>query len=161
MSQTWMPIFGYNNKVAPASGMLLGGSIATLIGLWFPLFAIDRRRGQRMYSLWDLREVGAPGLPVLVFGAVLLVVAGFVGYRRHIPRAWLSCLAVAETLGILVALSIGFTITFASLDYPASTSITFNPGLLILIGGLTATLVGSWQQPKSQGHRPEPAEQNS
>ncbi|MFE1596075.1 hypothetical protein [Nocardia sp. NPDC058705] len=158
MSQTWMPVFGYNNKVAPASGMLVGGSIATLITLWLPIFEIDRRRGKRTYSLWDLREVGAPGLPLLVFGAALLVVAGFVAYRRYIPRAWLSCLAIAETLGILIALSIGFTITFARLDYPASTSFTFNPCLLILIGGLTATLVGSWQQPKSQDHRSEPAE---
>ncbi|MGC4992837.1 hypothetical protein [Nocardia salmonicida] len=158
MSQTWMPVFGYNDKVAPASGTLLGGSIAILMTLWLPLFEIDRRRGRRTYSLWDLREVGAPGVPLLVFGAALLVVAGFVTYRRHIPRALLSCLAVAEALGILIALSIGFTITFASLDYPASTSITFNPCLLILIGGLTTALVGSWQQPKFQVHRTEPAE---
>ncbi|MEU4705952.1 hypothetical protein AB0G00_05920 [Nocardia salmonicida] len=158
MSQTWMPVFGYNNKVAPASGMLLAGSIAVLMTLWLPLFEVDRSRGRRTYSLWDLREVGAPGLPLLVFGAALLVVAGFVTYRRHIPRALLSCLAVAEALGILIALSIGFTITFASLDYPASTSISFHPCLLILIGGLATALVGSWQQPKFHDHRPGTAE---
>ncbi|TCJ94496.1 hypothetical protein [Nocardia alba] len=158
MSQTWMPIFGYNNKVAPASGMLLGGSIAILMAHWLPLFEIDGRRGRRSYSLWDLREVGAPGLPLLVFGAALLVVAGSVAYRRHVPKILLSCLVVAEVLGILIALSTGFTIAFASLDYPASTPIAFNPCLLILVGGLAAALVGAWQQPKIHDHRPEPAE---
>ncbi|MFD3706348.1 hypothetical protein ACFWUP_24675 [Nocardia sp. NPDC058658] len=79
------------------------------------------------------------------------------GHDKGATASGLLVGAVAETLGVLIALSTGFTIIVASLDYPASTSITFNPCLLILIGGLAATLVGSWQLPKSQDHQPESA----
>lgn len=131
--------------------MLLYGSIATLVALWLPLFKTESSRTERSYSLWDLREVGAPGLPLLVLGAVLLVAAGAIlhlTYNRSIPSIWLSCLAIAETLGILVAISIGFALTL-----PDTSHLTFLPGLPLLIAGLAATLVATSQLPDYVSHQ--------
>ncbi|MFE3319387.1 hypothetical protein [Nocardia sp. NPDC059195] len=150
MSEKWMPIFG-NNRSVPMPAMLLYGSITILIAIWLPLFKIGRRGNSPSYSLWDLREFGAPGLPLLVLGAALLVAAGIVAHLRALPSAWLSSLAVAETLGILMALSIGFTLSLAKLKYPGSADIGFLPGLPLLAAGLTATLAGTRQQPRSAG----------
>ncbi|MFD8100464.1 hypothetical protein ACFV24_13075 [Nocardia fluminea] len=147
MSQSWMPIFRDNSSAA-TPGMLLYGSATTLVALWIPLFETESRR-TRSYSLWDLGEVGAPGLPLLLLGAALLVVAGGLLHFTHVrvvPGMWLSCLAVAETLGILVALSAGFAVTLPDAD-----DIEFRPGLLLLVAGLTVTLVGTRRLPKSTG----------
>lgn len=149
MPVKWMPTL--SNKAVATPSMLLYGSIATLVTLWLPLFKTGNFRAERSYSLWDLREVGAPGLPLLVLGAVLLVAAGAIlhlTYNRSIPSMWLSCLAIAETLGILVALSIGF-----ALALPDTSDLTFLPGLPLLIAGLTATLVATSQLPDYVSHQ--------
>ncbi|MEV6656982.1 hypothetical protein [Nocardia fluminea] len=150
MSQSWMPIFRDNNGAA-TPGMLLYGSATTLVALWIPFFETSSRR-TRSYSLWDLREVGAPGLPLLLLGAALLIVAGGLLHftQVRVPSMWLSCLAVAETLGILVALSAGFAVTLPDAD-----DIEFRPGLLLLVVGLTVTLVGTRRLPKSTGRELE------
>ena len=145
-----MPIFRDDNGAA-TPGMLLYGSATTLVALWIPLVETSSRR-TRSYSLWDLREAGAPGLPLLLLGAALLVVGGGLLHftQVRVPSMWLPCLAVAETLGILVALSAGFAVTLPDAD-----DIEFRPGLLLLVAGLTVTLVGTTRLSKSSGRQLE------
>ncbi|MFD4441443.1 hypothetical protein ACFWPK_16885 [Nocardia sp. NPDC058519] len=150
MPEMRIPVFGNETVATPT--MLLCGSAATLVALWLPIVKTGDFPA-KSYSLWDLREVGAPGLPLLVLGAALLVAAGVLlhlTYNRSIPSIWLSCLAIAETLGTLVALSIGFTVTL-----PDTSDIAFQPGLLLLVAGLTTTLASTQWLSNSTAHQPD------
>lgn len=139
-----MPVFG-KERMDGARAAISGGCVAVLVSLWLPLFSMGSGRGASSYSLWDLREVGTPGVPLLAAGAVALFVGTLASNRiRHADiRAWLAGIALAETLGVVVALSIGFSL---AIHERRLGEITFHPGLLVLIAGLAACLVGALRQ---------------
>ncbi|MGY0501981.1 hypothetical protein ACWZHB_26135 [Nocardia sp. FBN12] len=73
-----------------------------------------------------------------------------------IPSVWVQCLAVAETLGTLMALSIGLTLTLPDAD-----DLEFRPGLVVLVVGLTLTIVGAWRLPNFAARQTEPSKNAS
>ncbi|WP_336085158.1 hypothetical protein [Nocardia sp. SSK8] len=131
--------------------------MTTLAALWLPLFTIGRSRGAPSYSLWDLREAGAPGIPLLFLGAIVLAADAITPdrLRSNSIQIWLAGLALAEAIGTVVALALGFSLVrgMVSSTEPA---ITFHPGLLVLIVGITATVIGSWHQRLADTHASGP-----
>ncbi|MGY0503446.1 hypothetical protein ACWZHB_33595 [Nocardia sp. FBN12] len=152
MSDSRIPVFSADDQRSGARGAMLGGAIATIAGLWLPLFTLTAgaRPTAPSRSMWDLHQSGTPGFPLFVLGAVLLIMGSFI--PAHLEalgvRGWLAGVAVAVGIGILLAISIGYSTALTNYSAMSSSSVshaTFHYGLLVLVAGPAAAVVGSWQ----------------
>lgn len=166
MTDEPMPVFSSKDKNAGSRGAMLCGAVAILVGLWLPLFTtIEWRENPSGHSMWDLHQLGAPGFVLYTLGAILLLAGSLIPpHLRAISiRAWLMGIAVAEGLGVLLSVAVGFSMVltgYGSTDTHQIrySEIDFQPGLLVLLAGLAAALVGSWQQWSADAHYIHPFE---
>ncbi|APA96935.1 hypothetical protein NS506_02875 [Nocardia seriolae] len=138
-----------------------------MIGMFAPLFTIDDR-DRDTFNLFDLGRLGAPLVPVLFAGAVVLAVLG-IAPDRAIPNLLLEkgrarpklfghsllALALAETIAVVLDISIGFAVV-VNIYNPLRSSSTalrsvilspgpaeIQPGLLLLVLGPVLVLSGA------------------
>ncbi|QLY33239.1 hypothetical protein H0264_14285 [Nocardia huaxiensis] len=156
MSQQWIPLAYDPNRRWPMSRVVvLIGIALTLLGTRAPLFTTQG--GRFSYDLQDLKDKGAPGVVLLTIGLVVIAALALAVERVQIPpvRLALLVLAVAETLGALVAVLSGYSMVLARLaagsgwylDSPKG-EVEFRWGLMALVLGLALLIGGAveWQR---------------
>ncbi|WP_280346760.1 hypothetical protein [Nocardia neocaledoniensis] len=124
--------------------------------MFVPLFA-DRRGWHKAAdptrSLWDLRQVDVPVLPLVALVAVVLLVSAVGVWQEQefwVPPA-LAGVAIATAGLTLLAVSAGFTLVISGIgprkgNHAVTGSIQeidVLPGLPLLLGGLAMMIVGT------------------
>ncbi|MFE3192756.1 hypothetical protein ACFXHA_27355 [Nocardia sp. NPDC059240] len=168
MSETWIPLTRWAWTWPTGAVRVAGGAILLMVGTLAPLFTIDDS-DRDTFNLFDLGRLGAPLVPLLFGGAVLLVVLANVSDRalpNLLPERFqthhgligrcLLALALAEAITLVLDIAIGFGVVLyiyaeprtgfvrSRILYPGPAEMQW--GMLLLVLGLVLILSGAFDR---------------
>ena len=122
--------------------LFVGGTLASLLGFALPWFKWSAR-SQWWYSGWQLmRYNDLPGIAIIFVGYAALLLAGGALLRRDASFAsGIALLSLTVTLAVLVV--IGIAAADAIHDVRSMTRVVWSFGLVILLPGHAAMVLGA------------------